>query len=113
MISENLSKANFSAVNSSRKGLYFSSDGNVRLDAKAIGCRWVTSFPPGSVVLILCDNTPAKVSLLLSVVKINGVPSYLGAERTSSEMSHALRAMNVFVCSVFQLSSSLKALMIC
>ena len=100
MISENLSKANFSAANSSRKGLYFSSDGDIYLDAKAIGCRQVTSFPPGSVSLILCDNMPAKASLLLSVVKMNGILSYLGAERTSSAMSHALRSMNVFVCSV-------------
>ena len=56
-MSENLSKANFNAANSSRKGLYFSSDDEVLLDANAIRWRRVTSFPPGSVVLILCVRT--------------------------------------------------------
>ena len=112
-MSENLSKEYFSAVNSSRKGLYFSSAVDVLFEVKAMGCRCVTSFPPGSVDLILCARTPANASLLPSVVRMNGVPSYTGAESTGSEMSHALRAMKVFVCSAVHLSPSLKALMIC
>ena len=73
--------------------MYFSSDTDVLFDAKAMGCRCVTSFPPGSVDLIRCERTPAKASLLPSVVRMNGVPSYTGAERTrtSSAMSRALR----------------------
>ncbi|EDR00316.1 uncharacterized protein LACBIDRAFT_314462 [Laccaria bicolor S238N-H82] len=64
-MSENLSNEYLSTANSRRKGLYFSSDGDVRLDAKPIGCRRVTSLPPGRVVLIFCDKTPANASLLV------------------------------------------------
>ena len=70
MISENLSNKYLSAANSRRKGLYFSSDGDVHLDVKPIGCRQVTFFPPGKVVLIFCDKTPAKASLHASVVRM-------------------------------------------
>src|ERR1700678_1890110 len=112
-MSENLSNENFNAANSRRKGLYFSSDTDVLFEAKAMGCRHVTSFPPGSVDLICCDRAPAKASLLPSVVRMNGVPSYTGAERTGSEMSLALRSMKVLVCFAVHWSLSLNPLMIC
>ena len=53
-MSVNLSNAYLRAVNSSRKGLYFSSEVDVLFDANAMGCNCVTSFPPGRVDLILC-----------------------------------------------------------
>lgn len=112
-ISENLSNENFSAANSSRKGLYFFLDTNILLEVRVIGCRCVTSFPPGRVDLILCARMPVKASLHPSVVKMNGVPSYTGAGRTGSKMSQALRAMDVFMCSGVYRSLSLKALIIC
>ena len=51
-----------------------------------MGCSHVTSLPPGKVDLVLCDRTPANASFLPSVVKMNGVLSYTGAERTGSEI---------------------------
>ena len=74
-MSENLLNENFSVANSSRKGLYFSSETDILLEVKVIGCRRVTSFAPGSIDFILCARTPVKASLHLSVVKMNGVPS--------------------------------------
>jgi hypothetical protein len=52
MISENLSRENFSVANSSRYSLYFSSDAEVLLDAYPKGCRCVTVLPLGRVVMI-------------------------------------------------------------
>ena len=78
-----------------------------------MGCSRVTSLPPGKVDLILCDRAPANTSLLPLAVKMNGVLSYTGAERTGSEIKHALSAMNVFVCSGLHKSLSLNIHMIC
>ena len=99
MMSENLSKANLRAANSSRKGLYFISVAEVLLEAKVMGCSRDTTFPPGRLVVTLCDNTPAKESVDPSVVKMKGVPSYCGAESTGSEISWALSVKKVLVCS--------------
>jgi hypothetical protein len=52
MISEKLSRENFSTANSSRYSLYFSSDAEVLLNAYPKGCRCVTILPPGRVVMI-------------------------------------------------------------
>ena len=112
-ISENLANKNFNTANLSKKGLYFSWETDVLLEAKAMGCKHVTCFPPGRVDFILCARTPAKASLHPSVVRTNGVPSYTGAERTGSEISFALRAMNVFVCSGVHNSLSLKVFISC
>src|SRR6266699_3062156 len=101
-MSENLSNAN-----SSRKGLYCDSESDVLFDANAIGCRHLTVLPPGSVVVIRWDRTPAKASALPSIVRMKGVPSYRGAERTGSETSLAFSARNVLVCSAVHLSPSL------
>ena len=69
------------------KGLYFSSEVDVLFDANVMGCNCVTSFPPGRADLILCARMPVKVSLLPSVVRMNGVPLYTGAGSTGSVMS--------------------------
>ena len=112
-ISEDLSKEYFNAVNSSKKSLYFSSETEVCFDAKVMGWRCVTSFPLGSVVLIFCARTPAKASLLPSVLNMKGVPLYAGVDRTGLDMSQALRNMNVFVLSTVHKSLKLNAFMIC
>jgi hypothetical protein len=62
-------------------------------------------------MVIHCDEMPPKVSALPSVVRMNGVPSYLGAERTGSETSLAFSTMNVFVCSAVYLLPNLYAFM--
>src|ERR1700679_1539196 len=67
MVSENLSNANFNAANSRRNGLYFSSDFEVLLDANAIGCSRLTTFPLGNTVSNLCVSTAPKASLQPSV----------------------------------------------
>ena len=111
-MSENLSKEYLSAANSKRKGLYFSLAGDVRLDVKPIGCRRVTSLPPGSVVLIFCVNTPANASLQASVVRMKWVPSNRGAVKTGSETSRAFRFMNVAVCSAFPLVARMNEILL-
>ena len=111
-MSENLSKANFSAANSGRKGLYFSSDAEVLFDANAMGCRRLTSFPPGSVVVISCASTPANASLHPSVVSMNRVPSYHGAESIGSDTRRAFRDRKVSMWLWFQISLNLNPFMI-
>src|ERR1700679_1037075 len=108
MMFENLSSANFNAANSRRKGLYFSSDFEVLLDANAIGCSRFTVFPLGSTVSNLSVRTAPKAFLQPSVVTMNGVPSHLGPFSTGSDVMAAFRAMNALVCSSFQWSFSLK-----
>ena len=107
----NLSKQNFSDVNSSRNGLYFFSVVDVHFNANPSGCRCLTFFPPANVVVILCDSTPAKASFDPSVVKIIGVPSKRGGQRTGSEMSMLFSFMNVSECSLVQIPINLWAFM--
>ena len=108
MVSENLSRANFSAANSRRNGLYFSSDLEVRLDANAIGWSLVTTFPLGRTVSNRCASTAPNASLHPSVVTIKGVPSHLGPLSTGSAVMAAFRARNALLCSSVQCSLSLK-----
>ena len=70
--------------------MYFSSEGDVHFDVKPMGCGRVTTFPPGSVVAIFWESTPAKASLHASVVRMKCVPSKRGAVSTGSETRHAL-----------------------
>jgi hypothetical protein len=55
---ENLSKQNFSAANSNKKDLYFSSVRDVRFDANPMGCSRLTTFPFDSLVENLCATDP-------------------------------------------------------
>ena len=103
----NLSNEYFNAANSSRKGLYFSSEGDVHFDVKPMGCSRVTTFPPGSGVAIFWESTPAKASLHVSVVRMKCVPSKRGAVSTGSETRCAFKLTKVAVCSSFQCSWSL------
>src|ERR1700730_14181701 len=112
MTFENLSSENFSAANSNRKGLYFSSVCDVRFDANAMGCNLLTVHPLGSVVLKHCASTPAKPSLHPSVVTTNGDPSHLGPLSIGSVVIAALRCMNTLSCTSFQVGSSLWAAII-
>ena len=51
MVSENLSKLNLSAANSSKYGLYRVSESDVRLDAKAMGWDHIWVVPRESTHL--------------------------------------------------------------
>ena len=62
-----------------------------------MGCRRLTTFPPGSIIVISCANTPAKASLHPSVVSMNGVPSYHGADNIGSATRRASSARKVSV----------------
>lgn len=59
-IPENFSRADFSAMNSSKNSLYFSSDIEVHLDANIIGCICVPSFSPNNLVVICCASIAFK-----------------------------------------------------
>src|SRR5882757_6726442 len=98
-MSENLSSENFSAANSRRNALYFSSVGDVRLDAKAMGCILITSFPLVSLVLNLWHNTPPNPRPEPSEMTMNGEPSNRGPFRTGSQVSNAFNFRKHFVCS--------------
>src|SRR6266481_3590287 len=74
----NSSKANFSAVNSRRKGSYCSSLMDVHFEQKAIGCHTFVRFPVGSSVSNSCDRTPPNPFLLPSVTTLNILLSYCG-----------------------------------
>src|SRR5271168_1711504 len=107
IMSENLSNEYFSAANSSKKGLYFSSDVDVLFEAKAIGCKRVTSLPPGSVDLIFCDKTPANASLLVLGSPVSG----LQKDRDWTG-PRPVRTGNSQDCRRLQLQSSLRSLKI-
>ena len=107
MISANLSRENFSAANSSRYGLYFSSEADVRLEAYPNRCKRVTFLPPGKVDVMRWVKMPANASLDPSVVIVKGVPSNNGDFRTGSETSHCLISTKILSCSVVQMPSSL------
>ena len=106
-MSVNLSKQNFKAANSRRNGLYFSSEDDVCFDAYPNGCSHMTFFPPGRIVVIFCESTPANMSFEPSVVSMNGVPSNCSACRTGSDTSLLFRSRNALVCSGLQMSVSL------
>src|SRR5271168_1187714 len=95
VVSENLSSMNFSAANSKRKGLYFSSVFDVLLDAEPIGWHFRTTLPLGSVYSNLWDNTAPNASWDPSVVTMKGVPSHLGPHSTGFVVISALRLMKV------------------
>ena len=99
MVSENLSKLNLSAANSSKYGLYRVSESDVRLDVKAMGwdCIWVV--PWESTHSNRCVKTPANPSLHPSVVTVNDEPLYLGPLSTGELVSAILRVTNALSCS--------------
>jgi hypothetical protein len=106
MRSENLSNENFSAANSSKYGLYFSSVSDVHLLLNATGYMCVVSFPFGEIVVCFCDNMPAKPYLQPSVVTIKGVPSNFGPFRTGSLVKATFSPKKAFSCSSFHRSAS-------
>ena len=112
IISANLSKVNFSAANSRRNGLYFSSIFEVLFDANAMGCSFSTTFPLGNVTLHFCDNTAAKPDLHLSEVTMNGVPSKRGFCSTGSCVITAFSLAKHLVWVSFQCGANLCCSMI-
>ncbi|KII91257.1 hypothetical protein PLICRDRAFT_105798, partial [Plicaturopsis crispa FD-325 SS-3] len=78
----------------------FSSEWEVRLDAKAIGWRRLTDFPFGSTVVKYCDKEPARPFLQPSVVTMNGVPSNCGERRNGADVMAALMARKDSKCSL-------------
>src|ERR1700733_1184354 len=101
MRSENLSRENFSAANSSRYGLYFSSDSDVRLLLNATRWMCVTSLPLGRTTVCLCESMPTKPYLQPFVVTTKGVPSNFGPLSTGSLVSAIFSPRNAFSCSSF------------
>ena len=98
VISENLSKLYFRAVNLRRYGWYLVSASDVHLDANLIGCVFVWVFPQLSVQSKHCDKMPANPSLQPSVVMMNGDPSYFGPLTTRALVSAVFNTMNAFAC---------------
>ena len=89
MMSENLSNENFSATNSSRNALYFSSVGEVHFDVNAIGCTLITSFLLGSLVVNRWHNIPPNPWPEPLNVTMKGEPWNLGPFNTGSLVSWA------------------------
>lgn len=97
IISDNWSNAYFNIANSRINGIYFSSVGEVRFDAKAMGWVAVTTLPNGSMVVCFCANTAPKPSWEPSVVTMKDEPSNQGPLRTGSDTSAYFKSMNASV----------------
>ena len=106
-MSVNLSKQNFSAVNSNRNDLYFSLVRDVCFDANLMGCSCVTTFPFGSLVLNRWETDPLNPWPEPSDVTMNGVLSNFGPFKTGSLVSSALSLRNDLVCLVVQMPTNL------
>ena len=102
MMSLNLSRLYFIAALSSKKGLYFSSVGDVLLNMNPMGCSVVHLVLLGGIVVCFCEHIPVKPYLHPSVVMKNGVLLYFGPLRTGSCISTIFKCRNALSCSLLQ-----------
>ena len=106
-MSVNLSKQNFSAVNSNRNDLYFSLVHDIHFDANPMGCSHVTTFPFGSLVLNHWETDPLNPWPEPSDVTTNDVPSNFGPFKMGSLVSSTLSLRNDLVCLMVQMPANL------
>src|SRR6266481_4803055 len=85
------SRENFSVVNSTMKGLYFSLLGDVLFEQNAKRCHSFHIFPWLSVISNSWDNIPPKPVLLPSVTTWKTLPSYCGGRRIGSDVTATFR----------------------
>src|SRR6266481_8373126 len=99
------SRANFSAANSSMKGLYLSSLGEVHLEQNAMGCHALCCLLSSSVALNSWLSMPPNPFLLPSVTTLKVRPSYCGAFRTGSDVTVTFSVRKDLFCSSPHLST--------
>src|SRR6266481_2639708 len=104
IIGSKSSRANFSVVNSSMNGLYFSSLRDVRFEQNARGCHLLRTLPWSSVLSNSWQSILPNPFLLPSVTMQNTQPSYWGSFRTGSDVTATFSIRKAFFCSLPHLS---------